>query len=458
MGWKDDKDLGPWNFTEQGDKYGYLNNKRWSSQQDAQEFCEDIGISLDPTNTHKPCGHWHKDRPGIGEIKFPSGRWAAAMPQPGQPYIYLYDIAYKAIIKVDTSLSPPAVVDRLIVNDSSFNLDYDMGHGLPGAQRGSYCMNKNGTRVWYLFRGVGDYDDDCKLVEIDISSSPMSLVKSTIIENLMPTYLINDGCSDNDHTYWCTTLNVGEIIKINNTSHSVVEDKLFNFTYPDEPIASIDVDVNTDILYWIYAGACGGTPLCNAIAHYMRSDTDFNNIVDVTQTGQGLATPWWQNFIRVYGNYLLHHRAYWPSAGAFYRRDLAYGSAVGYAAEYLQNILGIKDGILFILRHDNNLGNDGYLNRIQLSNMTNLSSLQVNYYTGHGYLTSWDWDWTSVSALGDSTGVVMLFRWHNLLNANFGASFDSSLNLLYDERMDYIVTKTSPEYLRENEPQVWPMD
>lgn len=61
--WKDDKDLGPWEFTEQPDKYGYLNNKRWSSQQDAQEFCEDIGLSLDPTHTHKPCGHWHKREP-----------------------------------------------------------------------------------------------------------------------------------------------------------------------------------------------------------------------------------------------------------------------------------------------------------------------------------------------------------------------------------------------------------
>lgn len=61
--WKDDKDLGPWDFTEQQDKWGYVNNKRWSSQQDAQEFCEDIGLSLDPTHTHKPCGHWHKHIP-----------------------------------------------------------------------------------------------------------------------------------------------------------------------------------------------------------------------------------------------------------------------------------------------------------------------------------------------------------------------------------------------------------
>lgn len=58
--WITYKDEGPWDFTEQPDKWGYLNNKRWSLQQDAQEFCEDIGLSLDPTHTHRPCGHWHK--------------------------------------------------------------------------------------------------------------------------------------------------------------------------------------------------------------------------------------------------------------------------------------------------------------------------------------------------------------------------------------------------------------
>ena len=60
MSWKDDKDLGPWEFDEQPDKWGYLNNPKWSEKTDAQEFSEAVGNPIDPTNTHVPCGHWHK--------------------------------------------------------------------------------------------------------------------------------------------------------------------------------------------------------------------------------------------------------------------------------------------------------------------------------------------------------------------------------------------------------------
>ena len=61
MSWKDDKDLGPWEFTEQPNKWGYLNNPRWSSNVDAQEFSEAVGNLIDPTSSHVPCGHWHKE-------------------------------------------------------------------------------------------------------------------------------------------------------------------------------------------------------------------------------------------------------------------------------------------------------------------------------------------------------------------------------------------------------------
>ena len=60
MSWKDDKDLGPWEFDEQLNKWGYLNNPRWSSLPKAVEFSEAVGNPIDTTDTHKPCGHWHK--------------------------------------------------------------------------------------------------------------------------------------------------------------------------------------------------------------------------------------------------------------------------------------------------------------------------------------------------------------------------------------------------------------
>lgn len=57
----DNKGAGPdgFNFVEQPDKWGYLNNPRWSSQSDAVGFSEARGLDIDPS-LHVPCGHWHK--------------------------------------------------------------------------------------------------------------------------------------------------------------------------------------------------------------------------------------------------------------------------------------------------------------------------------------------------------------------------------------------------------------
>ena len=67
MSWiNDHKGAGPWNFIEQYDKWGYLNNPRWSAQLDAQKFCNESGLPNLKLNrsTHEPCGHWHKRKPG----------------------------------------------------------------------------------------------------------------------------------------------------------------------------------------------------------------------------------------------------------------------------------------------------------------------------------------------------------------------------------------------------------
>jgi hypothetical protein len=75
MGWEDDKDLGPepWNFTEQPDKWGYLNNPRWQPVPSApvnysgnegaepQIWTPWAGKYNDGgSDIHNPCGHWHK--------------------------------------------------------------------------------------------------------------------------------------------------------------------------------------------------------------------------------------------------------------------------------------------------------------------------------------------------------------------------------------------------------------
>ncbi len=63
MTWIDDhKGAGPseFNFTEQEDKFGYLNNPNWTKDSRAVEFSEAIGLTVDREDDHKPCGHWHK--------------------------------------------------------------------------------------------------------------------------------------------------------------------------------------------------------------------------------------------------------------------------------------------------------------------------------------------------------------------------------------------------------------
>ena len=62
MSWiTDNKGQGPWELEEQPTKWGYINNPRWSSLPKAVEFSEAVGNPIDTTDTHKPCGHWHKN-------------------------------------------------------------------------------------------------------------------------------------------------------------------------------------------------------------------------------------------------------------------------------------------------------------------------------------------------------------------------------------------------------------
>ncbi len=73
---KENKGVGPWAFTPQPNKYGYLNNPRWTStpsapinydwreSEEPQIWTPDSGILKSSAgNKHIPCGHWHKELP-----------------------------------------------------------------------------------------------------------------------------------------------------------------------------------------------------------------------------------------------------------------------------------------------------------------------------------------------------------------------------------------------------------
>ena len=520
----DNRAQGLWEFSEQEDKWGYLNNKRWSSRAEAIAFCEKYDLSLDLLDQHSPCGHWHRVR--VSEKKFPSGRWVAAMSQPNTPYIYVYDITQKAVIRIDTSVIPVFVANRLEIN-STYGLDYDMGRGNPGSQYGGYCMNKDGSRIWYLFTDATGNRSDAELIEVDISQDTMIVVGSTLFNNLVPSSpwpssnneRINDGCSDDTYTYWCTNLIAGRVIKIRNSDHSIINDHTFNYAIQcggggfDAGIASIDFDKNTEKLYWIYCrNHLGCSPEYNACRHLIQSNTNLAEEVDEVTCGTGIHTPGWQNMIRIYSNHILHHQAYYPGTGLFMKRTLDFSkedtvtgshfyqwccikdhhaamsdrptSGANYATywgvwdqqlggnvwqagkayhsfvieqEYLQNILGVKDGNVFTLMHLSSVSHPAFLYCINFSNMEEVSKLDVTSYTGQEYPSLGLCDWTSVSALNDETGVIAIFRYYNAYERNYVACFsaDSSLDRLCDVAL-YAVRQGNEQKILD-EPQVWAM-
>ena len=474
--WKDNKDLGPWDFTEQPDKWGYLNNPRWSSQQKAIDFCRGLNLPIGSSSEHVPCGHWHKTK--ILPLPLPGGRWVAAMQQPGTPYVYLYDIEARAVIRVYTA-GEELFVDNVVRLNSTYALDYDMGHGNPGAQRGAYCMNKDGTRLWYLFCDQGQYPivrdhPDAELIEVDITSYYMRVVKRTLFPNLLPAEpfpgpqegRVNDGCSNDTYTYWCTDLVAGRIIKIRNSDHVIVDDHTFNYPIEpcsgggfDEPISAIDFNQTTGKLYWVY---CRDHIFCvpsfNACSHFIRSNADLISDVDEIFCSSGIHTPAWHNMVKIYSNYILHHRSYHPStAGSLIRRDLDCTPGDFIIQEYLQNILGVRGSGLFTLMHVNSADHPAFLYCLDLSDMSETSKLDVSYYAGQKYGGYDDWDWTSVSALNEMAGRIVIFRYNNIEKRNHAVCIEATqeFDIVCDTRFDKIYD--DPSFGPFGEPQVWTM-
>lgn len=72
--WTDDKNLGPWTFVEQKNKWGYLNDPRWKKTSEDTTYYDSNpalepqvwtphnrgGYSRGDRRVHFQCGHWHK--------------------------------------------------------------------------------------------------------------------------------------------------------------------------------------------------------------------------------------------------------------------------------------------------------------------------------------------------------------------------------------------------------------
>lgn len=355
---------------------------------------------------------------------FPQGPWKAAMAY--SSYIYVYDITYKAVVKLNTSEVPPFCCDSLVITE--YDLDYDKGEGIPGAQRGGYCMNPGGSRLWYLVRnGL-----DCDLIEIDIAHSTMEIVATTSFPSLLSSgEFINDGCSDGVHTYWCTSLVAGRVIKIKNSDHSVSIDTTFNYPIVgtgsmNEPIQSIAVCSNK--LYWIYSrDHVDCIPEYNACCHWIRSDIDLNQELDQIVCGSGFAAPHWQNLIRIHPPAVLIHRAYHPFCGMLTRTDENLGVDTTACKDYLQNIIGVRGDEVYILSLFAPYATS--LRCTCLATLVDYKSKNVSEYTGHSPYD--DCLALSTSALSDcgTAEVLALFRYSYTEETNIVTCFSADQSL-----------------------------
>ena len=367
----------------------------------------------------------------LGCLPLPQGPWVAAMAHPGSSNMYVYDSTYKRVIKINTSALPPVCQDVLQLPDTP--LDYDMGYGNPGTARGGYCMNEDGTRLWYLLRdGL-----DCELVEVDITGSYMKIVKTTLFPDLTighppsdPPQNIQDGCSDNIHTYWCPNLLTGRLIKINNATHAIVIDKLFNFMVSGpiaQPLSSIAVDVYDSKLYGMFSyEAMPEFAGCNV---WLRWDLNLEIEASLGECGNGTQTPFWQNMVRVFNDgdkgdpCILWHRSYHPFCGKICLTDwtMLYLGGAHTCVGYLLNMLGIVDGVFYYLSYtapwSSNVGGLALSCKVQDA-LSSVGVKDTSAYTGH----LWDDDciWTSTSALTwySKRCIISLFRYDNEQSMN----------------------------------------
>ena len=179
MSWKDDKDLGSWEFSEQPNKWGYLNNPRWSNNpknsadsMSAPEFCADRGLPVNLSNRHIPCGHWHKGESStLYYITFQEGSWwqqSLDIGDDGNIYIGAsnYDYNQMAGIKsditsgVDTVQLVSEYVEDAVYDDGNPLIDgtqFESVSVLPPTiiRCSKYTVLVN--LVWGLEDGDGDY-------------------------------------------------------------------------------------------------------------------------------------------------------------------------------------------------------------------------------------------------------------------------------------------------------------
>ena len=166
MSWKDDKDLGPWDFTEQPSKWGYVNNPNWTNSSEGVDFAEDAGVPVDVTDRHTPCGHWHKVPVTTKTYyTFQEGSWWQQTADIDSYKIYIgaanYDYEQFGGVESNTAIDRDSIIlvseytndDNPLINEEEFD---SVSIEPPTIVRCSTYTAMVGL-VWGLEDGDGDY-------------------------------------------------------------------------------------------------------------------------------------------------------------------------------------------------------------------------------------------------------------------------------------------------------------
>ncbi len=412
----------------------------------------DLSRRKNTAKQHFPCGHWHTVRPvTVPPITYPptAGRWIYPEGQYGTDYIYVLEIDPAGLIapnlpnvvKIDMSTSPPTAVETLRLTTEYTGYFPRTFFTWYTIQAGPSCMNKSGTRIFYILR---DYDSggpntltaNVELVEIDITGTYMEVVKITKFTDLVSSSSdrIMAMCANNHYVFILTEDK--KLIKVSAEAHIKVSeitlsimpgymdiDKSWNRIFLALEISTYTSEYqryneNLELEHITIYRRCG---FIRAVDGYLVESTLYQGLPDINPVS--ICNCKWE----------------WPIAGTKF--------TISGNGDYIQYVFSIRDSKLYMLNMANDIGATTRLYCVDTSAMTSLGYVDITYYCGTEYGKSYDWNSSTMTAQAQSNLRLAHFRYkENTVhtgpegaNKNWLVCFsgDSNFDLLSDSAIEY---------------------
>ena len=354
-------------------------------------------------------------------------------------YAYLITDTGGAVVKINTAplLTPtlPKATDLLVINeDPDYILDYaDIDFG---STRGGYAISKNSyNKIWYLFRN--ESNGNIKLVEVDITLSPMSITKESIHTGiLVGGEFIEDGAAVDSNCFFPTSKQSGRILKFN-TDH-ILTDEEFNYSgtgSDDEPIRSITIDPSKNQIAWLY----NRNPTTAKVKY---TDYIYNIVCSYCSYDGGVDSANWQNFLRYDERYdhIFRQRMYHPNNGVAYyysKWDQNIGRQYVQYLQYMKQYLGGGASYFYIIHKDNS-GGKSYLHRFTVGDSTAGGAVPQIKTEVTSIVRQYEATDSFHSIYSEASAKSCLLRYNPANKLNYIATYNSNLNKISDPVLDTI--------------------